>query len=116
MEKSPYRDGLPGHRRNAPETSREAAEYIAPVANSIRAKVRAVVDNAGPTGIIADEIADRLDLSVYQVRARVAELHTGKLIADSGRRGRGLSGRRAAVWVAKQYAPEPAEVDNGEHA
>jgi len=115
MTKSPYRDGKPGYYSHAPETSREASESVASIANSIRAQVRRVIYGAGAAGISADEVAASLDLSVYQVRARVAELHTGKEIADSGRRCLGGSGRKVAVWVAKQYQqqPEPGN-DNGD--
>lgn len=107
MTDSPYRDGMPGYYSHAPETSRDASESVAAVANSIRAQVRRVIYDTAEAGITADDIAARLDLTVYQVRARVAELHTGMEIADSGRRGIGGAGRKVAVWVAKQYDPNP---------
>jgi len=107
MTKSPYKGGKPGYYSHAPETSREASESIAELANSIRAQVHRVIYGAGEAGVTADEIAAVLGLTVYQVRARVAELHTGKEIADSRRRSLGGSGRKVAVWVAKQYDPNP---------
>jgi len=113
MTKSPYRDGKPGYYAHALETSREAGESIASIANSIRSQVRRIIYGAGKAGITADEVAACLDLTVYQVRARVAELHTAREIADSGRRGLGGSGRKVAVWVAKQHDPNP-EPESGQ--
>lgn len=102
---------VPGSYAHAPETSREAAESVADVAGSIRARVHGVIEQAGVNGVIADDVAAALDLNVYQVRARISELHASKAIVDSGRRSKGISGRRAAVWVAKQFAPKPAADD-----
>lgn len=95
----------PGSYAHAPETSREAAEHIAPVANSIRTRVLSVIKDAGEMGVIGDDVAERLGLNVYQVRCRLSELHADKKIADSGRRRVGASGRRGAVWVLPEFAP-----------
>ena len=100
----------PGFRRNAPETSRLAAESLAPLAGSIRARVLEVIANAGPSGAIGDDVAEHLELLVYQVRARISELRAAGLIADSERRRIGASGRPGVVWVLKAYGPvEPAD-------
>jgi len=98
---------MPGSYSHAPETSREAAAHIAPVASSIRARVLAIVVEAGEQGAIGDEVAQRLGLNVYQVRSRLSELHADGKIADSGRRRIGASGRRGAVWVLPEFAPVP---------
>lgn len=102
----------PGFRANAPETSRQAAEAIAPLAASIRAKVLAVVKAAGPVGATGDDIADELGLLVYQVRARLSELRAAGEIVDSERRRKGASGRNGAVWVLPAYGP--ADPDDGQ--
>ena len=100
----------PGSRRNAPDTSRLAADAIAPIASSIRARVLAVISDSGPSGAIGDDVAEHLDLLVYQVRARISELRAAGLIADSERRRIGASGRPGVVWVLKAYGPvEPAD-------
>ncbi|MEZ5748708.1 MAG: hypothetical protein R3D83_02110 [Caenibius sp.] len=52
-----------------------------------------------PYGRTGDDIAEALDLLVFQVRARTSELRADKKIVDSGRRRMGISGRRAIVWV-----------------
>lgn len=102
----------PGSRRGAPETSREAAESVVPIAKSHRALVFAAISLAGPTGLSGDSVAAFCELTVYQVRARIAELHADKRIADSGRREQLGSGRRGVVWVLREYGP--AEPDDGQ--
>ena len=110
MKHDPSYPNHPGSRRNAPETSRLAADSIAPLASSIRARVLSVIADAGAGGAIGDDVADHLDLLVYQVRARISELRAAGLIADSGRRRIGASGRPGVVWVLKAYLPvEPAD-------
>ena len=103
---------VPGSRRGAPETSREAAESIAPIAKSHRALVFAALASVVERGLTGDEVAERCDLTVYQVRARIAERHADKWIADSGRREQLGSGRRGVVWVLREYGP--AEPDDGQ--
>lgn len=97
----------PGSRRSAPETSREAAESIAPIAKSHRALVLAVITASAERGLTGDEVAAECELTVHQTRSRISELKAAKLIADSERRDRLGSGRRGTVWVLKRYAPTP---------
>jgi hypothetical protein len=52
-------------------------------------------------------VADALELTPVQVRARIAELHADKRVADSGRRDLLGSGRRGVVWVLPEYGPPP---------
>ena len=99
----------PGSRRNAPETSREAGDSIAPIASSIRARVFSAIAERGVGGATGDVVAKLLDLTPVQVRARIAELHADKRITDSGRRDRLYSGRRGVVWVLPQYRPPEPE-------
>lgn len=95
----------PGARRNAPETSREAGESIAPIVSSIRARVLSAIAERGADGATGDLVAKVLDLTPVQVRARIAELHADKRVKDSGRRDRLGSGRRGVVWVLPEYGP-----------
>ncbi len=99
----------PGYRSSAPETSREAAEHIAPIAGAIRAKVLDVVTARRSYGSTGDEVAVALDLHVTQVRSRLSELRAAGKIVDSGRRREGASGRRGSVWVLAEYGPRPIE-------
>lgn len=106
---TPYTDGLPGFYPHAPDTSRAAAASIAKAAASIRAKTFCLVRDAGERGLIGDDVATALGLHVTQVRSRLSELHADNLIADSGFRRRGASGRMGAVWVLPQFAPQDGE-------
>ena len=105
-------NGLPGFKPGAPETSREAAVAIAVVATSIRARVLAAITDADERGLTGDQVASRCDLSVYQVRSRIAELGAAKVVVDSKRRDRLDSGLNGAVWVLREYGP--AEPDDGQ--
>lgn len=104
MNVKDYPNG-PGFRANAPETSRDAAESVAEIASSIRARVLAAVTDAASHGATGDEVAAALELHVTQVRSRLSELLAARKIADSGKRRLGASGRRGAVWVLFLYAP-----------
>lgn len=107
MTHNPKYPCTPGFYRNAPETSKHAAESVADFANTIRAKVLAVVASTGPAGAIGDEVAAALDLHVTQVRSRLSELVADMAIVDSERRRKGASGRKGAVWVLASYGPPP---------
>src|ERR1700747_2755517 len=64
----------PGSRVNAPETSREAADAIAPIASNHREMVLATLKQAAH-GLSSEQIADRLGLTRYAVRPRISELY-----------------------------------------
>lgn len=79
------------------DTSRAAADFIAPTALQLRARALAVVERSN--GLTADEVAGRLGLSILSIRPRLTELaHLGK-VRDGGGRRKNKSGRRAIVWV-----------------
>lgn len=82
----------PGYKDG--DTSREAAEHIAPSAAILREQVYAVLCQKPMT---ADECADTLGLSCLAVRPRVTELYQLGRIEDSGIRRKNISGRRAKV-------------------
>lgn len=79
------------------DTSRAAADEIAPTAPQLRARALAVVERSN--GLTADEVAGRLGLSILSIRPRLTELaHLGK-VRDGGGRRKNKSGRKAIVWV-----------------
>ena len=81
------------------ETSREAAERIAPVASSIRIRIFEWVRERGREGATCDEVEEALGLRNRTASARLTELvRTGALV-DSGKRRRIRSGRTARVLV-----------------
>lgn len=85
----------PGSKRDG--TSREAAQSIAPRAETLRTKALAMIRKHN--GLTADECAAVLNESVLAIRPRITELSVLKLIRDSGRVRKNASGRKAIVWV-----------------
>lgn len=85
---------VPGWK--ARDTSRAAAE--ATPAQLLRGKVLAEFKRYGGCWLTADEVAERLGLSVLSVRPRVCELSALGSIYDSGERRKNASGRSAIVW------------------
>lgn len=62
---------------------------------------RAILDLLNhESGLTADTLAERLDLSILYVRPRVSELATQQRIVPSGERGRNASGKLAHKWTA----------------
>lgn len=86
------------------DTSRKAAESVAPTAPHIRAGVLASLRAAGRGGLTPDECAADLGLSVLSVRPRFTELSKSNKIHDGGERRKNASGRAAKVW---RYGPAP---------
>ena len=76
-------------------TSREAAASMARQAPRLRDQCRQAL-RAGPA--TADEIAERLNLSILAVRPRITELHLLGAITETGERRFNSSGRRAKVY------------------
>ena len=88
----------PGFKRR--QTSKAAAEAIAPSAGSIRARVYDAI-KARPGS--PEEIAARIGVPVMNVRPRCSELAAdapgrGPLSRDSGQRRTAMGGREAIVW------------------
>ena len=91
---------LPGHAKGS-DTSREAAEAIAPIASGWRGKVATLFADCHPSGLTADEAAIRLGASPFLVRPRVSELAASGDIEKTGERRRNSSSSlRASVWKA----------------
>ena len=90
----------PGYRSNAPETSREAAEAIAPMARNHRAQVLAVLKDAYPESRSSDQIAYAIGLSPYSVRPRVSELQAAGKVERTDDRAKNDGGRSVVLWRA----------------
>jgi predicted ArsR family transcriptional regulator len=87
-------------------TSRLAARRIAPHAEALRDRVRAFLMANYPTPFTADEVADRLNVSILSVRPRVSELRHSRLIERTAERRRNKSGMMAHCWRAVAAANE----------
>ena len=79
-------------------TSKQAASEAAVTAASLRLQVLNELKKASGT---ADEIANRLNMSVLSVRPRFSELVRLGHILDSGLRRKNLSGKSATVWKVR---------------
>ena len=90
----------PGYRRNSPETSREAAEAIAPMARNHRDQILAVIKTAYPESRSSDQIAAEIGLSPYSVRPRVSELLAGGKVERTDDRTKNSGGRTVMLWRA----------------
>lgn len=92
-------------RTEGPATSASAAADL-PVTD-LEALVLHAVREAGADGMTQDELLQRFShLSYSSVTARPAALKARGLIADSGMRRKGRSGRSQTVLVAVEYLPE----------
>lgn len=92
----------PGHKDN--DTSRAAAEAIAPAAAAIRQQVAKLYVKTYPAGLTADEAAAQLHISILTIRPRVSELRAGELVEKTADRRKNESGQSAVVWRATAKA------------
>lgn len=81
----PKYPAAPGFRKGS-DTSKEAAEKIAPVASTLRGRVARLFKDAFPGNFTADEAAKALNLSPFAIRPRVTELAAAGLIERTGER------------------------------
>lgn len=84
----------PGYKKSG--TSKDAAQAVRSKVSGLRAKILLELSNNGPG--TADEIAERLGLSILAIRPRFSELCHMGAIAESGERRTNSSGKLAAVW------------------
>jgi hypothetical protein len=91
-------------RRDASDTSIEAAKSLD--VTSLEFMVLNAIRKAGAQGMTQDELLQKYPkLSYSSVTARPAALKRKGLIADSGERRKGKSGRNQAVLVSSEFAP-----------
>lgn len=96
----PRYPAFPGAAKNS-ETSREAAETIAPFASNWRGKVARLYFEKFPRDFTADEAARELKATPFMIRPRVTELGAAGLLERTGTRRRNPdSTLNAAVWRA----------------
>lgn len=86
-----------GYRQT--DTSHAAAAEEQSRASTVRAQVLMCIKRNGP--MTADAVADHLGYTPFTVRPRVTELKNAGKIEDTGDRGFNASGKRAAMFKAK---------------
>jgi hypothetical protein len=92
----------PGHR--GVETSVEAAEALAPCLGNLQKRTLATIRAAGDAGLTAHETTHAIGFVREAIQPRLSELRRKRLIVDSGRRRKNLSGKKAIVWIATPQA------------
>jgi hypothetical protein len=94
----------PALRRNACDTSREAAKSMEGHAPTQRLRVLAYIRSRGSDGATDAEVCSALGLNSSSVNPRRGELADLGLIVLRGDYRRTPSKRRARVWVAIEHA------------
>lgn len=84
------------YRHDAPRTSRDAAENVAPRSGTGRARVLATIAALG--GATDEEIQDQLNMRVQTETPRRNELVRDGFVVDSGTTRATSSGCAAIVW------------------
>jgi hypothetical protein len=91
------------YRRHDPDTSREAAESIVDELTLLQEDVLAYAKDRGPQGFTDHELSKDFHCFGSTYRSRRSELtRLGKIVPTTSRR-KMPSGRRAIVWVHKEY-------------
>ena len=91
----------PGARAGSPETSHEAAETIAPLANGRRARILAVLkEHLG--GLCSEQIGELTGLSRYAIRPRISELVALGEVERTYSRTINDVGSSVVIWRAVQ--------------
>lgn len=103
MIHDPIYPDAPGFKGSA-ETSREAAEAIAPDLGRYQRSALSFIRSAGDAGLTAEELAGAMGVDRTTAQPRTSELRLRHMITDSGQRRRNASGKRAIVWVALSEA------------
>lgn len=93
-------DGEPKTGKNAPDTSRLAAEVAGRTAKTLRVDVFRFIRSTGATGATANEVHLQLNLDKNSTSPRITELKQAGLIQDSGQRRASFGCGKSIVWVA----------------
>lgn len=98
-----FADYAPPCQTHSP-TSREAAEAIEPRTETLRRAVLDYLRSRGQDGATDEETIDALGMSGNTARPRRIELQDMRLVCDSGKTRLTRSGRKAVVWICKEFA------------
>ena len=90
-------DPGPNVHKNARDTEREAAEFIAPKVTGLRLKALQSLASA-QSGLTGSQVAEKMDAWIYSVKPRLTELDRMGLIKDGERREKNERGRHEVVW------------------
>ena len=98
--------------KNAKDTERLAAEFIAPRVTGLRLKTLQSLA-AIPSGLTGSQVADKIGAWIYSVKPRLTELQNMGLAEDSGARAKNERGRQEVVWQITTNGTEFLRENNG---
>ena len=85
-------------------TSQAAADSIEPTRGTLQHDIHGYIRKMKRYGTTADQIEDKLGISLNTVRPRLRELEEMGLIAKTERTRPTRSGRQAKLYVSHEYA------------
>ena len=91
----------PRARRSDPETSRLAAESMAPAAEIHCQRILQYLRRIGTINATKDEVGQAVGLDDVQAARRLSDLKDAGLVEDSGERRPSKSGHPCIAWRAK---------------
>jgi len=94
-----FDDPAPAYQAHS-ETSRRAAERIAPLAGTKRAAVLEYIEQCGEIGATDEEMQARMPMPANTQRPRRIELCAMGFVKSNGKTRPTRSGDHALVWVA----------------
>jgi len=94
-----FDDAPPPYQAHS-DTSREAAERVAPLAHTMRGQVLAYLRRCGADGATDEEMQIRMPIPANTQRPRRIELVAEGFVKASGKTRTTRSGDCAVVWVA----------------
>ena len=83
--------------KNAKDTERLAAEFIAPKVTGLRLKALQSLA-AAPSGLSSSQVVQKVNAYEYSVKPRLTELQNMGLAVDSGARAKNNRNRQEVVW------------------
>ena len=95
--------------KNAKDTERLAAEFIAPKVTGLRLKTLQSLA-AAPSGLSSSQVVQKVNAYEYSVKPRLTELQNMGLAVDSGARAKNNRNRQEVVW---QITPAGVEFLGG---
>lgn len=97
---------MPPHR--GVDTSREAAQKLAPKWTGLKLDCLHAIEAAGDAGLTCDELAYKLRRSIMNVRPAVTVLANAGAVKDSGNRRVNGNTNKTIVWVRSSGQAIPA--------
>lgn len=96
----PEHPGFQGRNEISEQNSREAADQIAPIAHTQRAKILSELLNAFPESRSSEQLAQSTGYVVYSVRSRISGLVEEGKVEATNETAKNDAGRSVTLWRA----------------